>query len=77
MNQKDGEIEEFIEYVEEGEALVIRRSLNVIQENEEAWLLDNIFQTKCTSHGKVCNAIIDSGTVEVVLMWWLKRWLLS
>ena len=67
MNQKDGEIEEFIEYAEEGEALVIKRSLNVIQENEEALLRDNIFQTKCTSHGKVCNVIIDSGSCTNVM----------
>ena len=60
MNQEDREIEEFTEYEDEGEALVIRRSLNMIQENKEACLGDNIFQTKFTSHGKVCNVIIDS-----------------
>ena len=38
VNQEDGEIEEFTEYADEGEALVIRRSLNVVQENEAAWL---------------------------------------
>ena len=53
---------QFIEYADEGEALVIRRSLNVIQENEDAWLRDNIFQTKYTSHGKMCIVIIDSGS---------------
>ena len=68
VNQTDGEIEEFTEYVDEGEALVIRRSLNVIQENEEAWLQDNIFQTKCTSHEKVCNVIIDSGSCTNVVV---------
>ena len=60
VNQEGGEIEEFTEYADEEEDLVIRRSLNVIQENEEAWLRDNIFQTKCTSHGKLCNVIINS-----------------
>ena len=35
VNQEDGEIEKFTKYVGEGKALVIRRSLNVIQENEE------------------------------------------
>ena len=44
VNQEDGEIEEFTEYVGEGKALVIRRSLNVIQENEEVWLGDKIFK---------------------------------
>ena len=34
VNQEDGEIEEFTEYAD-GEALVIRKSLNVIKENEE------------------------------------------
>ena len=38
VNQEDGEIKEFTEYADEGEALAIRRSLNVSQENEEAWL---------------------------------------
>ena len=68
MNQEDGKIEEFFtEYADEGEALVIMRRLNVIQENEEAWLGDNIFQTKCTSHEKVCNMIIDSGNYTNVV----------
>lgn len=40
LNRKDGEIEEFIEYAYEGEAMVI----NVIQNNEEVWLWDKIFQ---------------------------------
>ena len=35
-NQEEGEIKEVTEYADEGEALVIRRSLNVIQENEES-----------------------------------------
>ena len=39
----------------------------MIQENEEAWLGDNIFQTKCTSHGNMCNVIIDSGSCTNVV----------
>ena len=34
----------------------------MIQKSEETWLQDNIFQTKCTSHGKVCNVIIDNAS---------------
>ena len=29
---------------------------------EDEWLRNNIFHTRCTSHGKVCNVIIDGGT---------------
>ena len=68
MNQEDREIEEFTEYEDEGEALVIRRSLNMIQENKEACLGDNIFQTKFTSYGKVCNVIIDSRSCTNVVV---------
>lgn len=66
-NHEEGEIEEFIEHADEGETLVIRRSLNAIQGNDDSWLRDNIFQTRCTSHGKVCNLIIDSGSCTNVV----------
>ena len=54
-SNKDESVEGVTEFADEGEVLVIRRSLNVIQDNEESWLRDNIFQTRCTSQGKVCN----------------------
>ena len=52
LNKEEGSMEEITEYANEGEALVTHRCLNVIQENEESWLRDNIFQTRCTSQGK-------------------------
>ena len=67
MNHKEGEIKETIEPANEGEILVTRRSLNVYQGNDESWLRDNIFQTRCTSHGKVCNVIIVSGSCTNVV----------
>ena len=32
--------------------------------NEDSWLWMNIFWTRCTSRGKVCQAIVDSGNCE-------------
>ena len=66
-SNEDESVEEVTEFADEGEVLVIRRSLNVIQDNEESWLRDNIFQTRCTSQGKVCNVIIDSGSCTNVV----------
>ena len=66
-SNEDKSVEEVTEFADEGEVLVIRRSLNVIQDNEESWLRDNIFQTRCTSQGKVCNVIIDSGSCTNVV----------
>ncbi|WRX11629.1 Retrotransposon gag domain - like 10 [Theobroma cacao] len=51
-----------------GEALVVRRNLNTAMMTEdESWLRHNIFHTRCTSQGKVCNVIIDSGSCENVI----------
>ena len=54
-----------------GGNLMIRRSM-VIPEKEKrqsrsteySWLQENIFRTRCTSRGKVCQVIIDSGSCE-------------
>lgn len=50
-----------------GESLVVRRSLHTTTVKEEPWLRHNIFHTRCTSHGKVCDVIIDSGSCENVV----------
>ena len=34
---------------------------------KEDWLRNNIFHTKCNSHGKVCDIIIDGGSFENVV----------
>ena len=50
-----------------GESLVIRRSLHAQSVKEEPWLRHNIFHTRCTTTGKVCDVIIDSGSCENVV----------
>ena len=54
-----------------GENLMIRRAMvipgkeeNKSSGNEDSWLRTNIFRTRCTSGGKVCQVIIDSGSCE-------------
>ena len=34
---------------------------------DKSWVRKNVFYTKCTSHGKVCLVIIDSGSFENVV----------
>ncbi|GJR09797.1 putative nucleotidyltransferase, ribonuclease H [Tanacetum coccineum] len=58
---------EDITYGETCELLVIRRALPVESNRDEAWLRNNIFHTRCTSNGKVCDVIIDSGSCENVV----------
>ncbi|GJZ52252.1 reverse transcriptase domain-containing protein [Tanacetum coccineum] len=59
-------IEEVV-YPDEGEALVIRRNLNMVQVTDDEWLRNNIFYTRCTCIGKVCNVIIDGGSCSNVV----------
>jgi hypothetical protein len=56
----DEESEEDLTYADQGESVVIRRILKSTYAKED-WFRDNIFHTKCTSNGKVCNVIIDGG----------------
>ncbi|GJX88764.1 putative reverse transcriptase domain, zinc finger, CCHC-type, aspartic peptidase domain protein [Tanacetum coccineum] len=56
-----------ITYVDCEEALVVRRSLSMVTEDNESWLRYNIFHTKCTCLGKVFNVIIDGGSCENVI----------
>ncbi|GJZ73587.1 reverse transcriptase domain-containing protein [Tanacetum coccineum] len=53
-----------------GESLVIHRVLSVAPSksiDDDSWRRNNIFRTKCTSKGKVCNMIIDGGSCENVV----------
>ena len=59
-------VEEEITYVDRGETFVVQKSLKVTYVKDE-WLWNNIFHTRCTSHGKVCNVIIDGGSCENVV----------
>ncbi|GJS97464.1 RNA-directed DNA polymerase [Tanacetum coccineum] len=57
-------------YPDRGEALIIQRVLNVAVSksvDDNSWLRNNIFRTKCTSKGKVCDMNIDGGSCENVV----------
>ncbi|GJU97550.1 hypothetical protein Tco_1326821 [Tanacetum coccineum] len=65
----DGPGDELV-YPDRGEALVIQRVLNVSVSksvNDNSWLRNNIFRTKCTSKGKNCDMIIGRGSCENVV----------
>ena len=47
--------------------LVVRRSMLTPKD----WRRNNIFKTKCYSHGRLCSIIIDG---EVVRILFLKKW---
>jgi hypothetical protein len=61
--QVEEESEEELTYADQGESLVIRRLLRSTYA-EDDWLRNNIFHTKYTSNGKVCDVIIDGGSCE-------------
>lgn len=56
-----------ITYADFGKSLVVIRALSVAAGEDESWLRHNIFHTKCTSGGKICNVIIDGGSCENVV----------
>jgi len=64
--QVEKESEEELTYTDQGESLVIRRLLRSTYA-EDDWLRNNIFHTKCSSNGKVCDVIIDGGSCENVV----------
>ena len=49
-------------------SLVIRRIINATTAQEDEWLRNNIFHTRCTSHGKICDVIIDNDSCEHVVV---------
>nr|GEU52956.1 hypothetical protein [Tanacetum cinerariifolium] len=57
-------------YHDRKEALVIQRVLNVAVSksvDDNSWLRNNIFRTKCTSKGKFYDMIIDGGSCENIV----------
>nr|GEX82687.1 hypothetical protein [Tanacetum cinerariifolium] len=61
--------DEFV-YPDRGEALVIQNVVNVDASkyvDDNLWLRNNIYRTKCTSKGKFCDMIIDGGSSENVV----------
>ncbi|GJS12981.1 RNA-directed DNA polymerase [Tanacetum coccineum] len=59
--------QEEITYADTGELLVIKRTMSAVVKQDESWLRHNIFHTRCTCEGKICNVIIDGGSCENVV----------
>lgn len=59
--------EEEVTYGDKGETLVVQRVVSATPVKNEEWRGNNIFHTWCTSHGKVCNVIIDGDSCENVV----------
>ena len=58
-------------FLDIGENLMIQRAMTIPKKEqkrssdiEDSWLRTKIFRTKCTSGGKLCKVIIDSGSCE-------------
>ncbi|KAJ0522028.1 putative nucleotidyltransferase, Ribonuclease H [Helianthus annuus] len=54
-------------YPDRGEALISQRVLNasVASDGDDtSWLRNNIFRTKCTIKGKVCDIVVDGGSCD-------------
>ncbi|GJT46198.1 putative reverse transcriptase domain, zinc finger, CCHC-type, aspartic peptidase domain protein [Tanacetum coccineum] len=58
---------EEITYADSGEVLVVRQSMSAVVKEDELWLRHNIFHTRCTCEGKICNVIIDGGSCDNVV----------
>ena len=54
-------MEEVIEEADEGDLLVLRRTLSSLKGSQDEQR-ENIFHSRCTIKGKVCSLIIDSGS---------------
>jgi len=64
--KEEEEVEDEVTGADEGEMLVIRRSLSS-QRSEKDEQRENIFHSRCTVHGKVCSLIIDGGSCANVV----------
>ena len=57
--------EDYLSMPDYDTSLVAQRSLKIgVVASEEDWLRSNVFHTSCTSKGKVCLVIVDSGSFE-------------
>ena len=75
-DEEEGDESKF--FLDIGENLMIQREMMIPKkeqkrnsDNEYSWLQTKKFQTRCTSGGKVCKVIIDSGNCENMVP---KRW---
>ncbi|PKI48455.1 hypothetical protein CRG98_031160 [Punica granatum] len=67
-DDEENEVEqEEVTYGDQGKALVVQCILKSAHVEDDKWLRHNIFHTRCTSHGKVCTIIINSGSCENVI----------
>ena len=67
--QGDGGLLEFtkdeVTYEDHGlPNLVVRHSMLTPQASKSDWWRNTIFKTRCSSHGRLCNVIIDGGSCE-------------
>lgn len=61
-------VEEEVTYANQGISTIVQCNLKASHMVEdENWLKQSIFHTRCTSHGKVCLVIIDIDTFENVI----------
>ena len=64
--ESDGDETEVV-YVDHGELLIAQRVLSVDVSktvDDNSWLRNNIFHTKCAMKGKICSVIIDGGSCD-------------
>ena len=61
LSTLEEEQEEVVEEADEGELLVLRRTMSGLKSEKEEQR-ENIFHSRCTVQGKVCSLIIDGGS---------------
>ena len=61
LDTVEEELEEVVEEADEGEMLVIRRTMSGLKGDKEEQR-ENIFHSRCTVQDKVCSLIIDGGS---------------
>lgn len=49
------------------EAIVIQRSMNTMRVENNDWLRNTIFHTRCTANGRICNVIINGRSCENIV----------
>ena len=56
-----------VTYVDQGELLIVQKSLGIVHDKSEDWVYCNIFFTYCSANRKVCDVIIDNGACTKVV----------
>ena len=64
----DEELEEVDVRPAQGESLVVRRvMMTTVKDEEEDWRRRSIFQTHVVCGGKLCDLVIDGGSMENII----------